>query len=276
LAAVADQLGRAYAGRRAPEVRLLPSQVSLREVLERVPEPTSLAQRLVVPFGVRESDLGPAVHDFGVSTHFVVLGSSGSGKSTVVAALLESIRTRFTKDQARVLLIDYRRQHMEALPDDQLVGYLTSARDLSENLPSFVAKMRSRRPPDNVTPQQLKDRSWWSGPEIFVVIDDYHMVVQRGQLNPLDPLREIMIDGRDTGLHVIAARNIAQADSAMYDSVLGQIKNLNCSGVILDGSKLEGMLIGDVKPTKQPVGRGIFVEPLHSRKDLVQAAWTPE
>ncbi|MEW1737157.1 type VII secretion protein EccCa [Nocardia beijingensis] len=276
LAAVADQLRHAHAGRTAPEVRLLPSQVSLRDVLERVPEPVDLAQRLVVPFGVRESDLGPAVNDFGVSTHLVVLGSSGSGKSTVLSALLESIRTRFTKDQARVLLIDYRRQHMEAIPSDQLVGYLTSARDLSEYLPPFVAKMRSRRPPDNVTPQQLKDRSWWSGPEIFVVIDDYHMVAQRGQLNPLDPLKEIIIDGRDTGLHVIAARNIAQADSALYDSVLGQIKNLNCSGLILDGSRLDGALIGDVKPTKQPVGRGIFVEPLHSRKDLVQAAWTPE
>ncbi|MEU6831334.1 type VII secretion protein EccCa [Nocardia beijingensis] len=276
LAAVADQLRRAHAGRTAPEVRLLPSQVSLRDVIERVPEPVDLAQRLVVPFGVRESDLGPAVNDFGVSTHLVVLGSSGSGKSTVLSALLESIRTRFTKDQARVLLIDYRRQHMEAISDDQLVGYLTSARDLSEYLPPFVAKMRSRRPPDNVTPQQLKDRSWWSGPEIFVVIDDYHMVAQRGQLNPLDPLKDIILDGRDTGLHVIAARNIAQADSAMYDSVLGQIKNLNCSGLILDGSRLDGALIGDVKPTKQPVGRGIFVEPLHSRKDLVQAAWTPE
>jgi S-DNA-T family DNA segregation ATPase FtsK/SpoIIIE len=62
----------------------------------------------------------------------------------------------------------------------------------------------------------------------------------------------------------------------MYDSVLGQIKNLNSSGLIMDGSKLDGILIGDVKASKQPVGRGIFVEPLHSRRDLVQAAWTPD
>ena len=83
------------------------------------------------------------------------------------------------------------------------------------------------------------------------------------------------MDGRDTGLHVIVARNIAQADMALYDNVLGQMKNLNSSGFIMDGSKLDGILVGDVKPTKQPVGRGIFVEPLHSRRDLVQAAWTP-
>lgn len=274
-AAIAALAGR-YPGRRALEVKLLPARVGLDEIYSGSADPATLAQRLVVPFGLRESNLGPAAVDFAVSANLVVLGSSGCGKSTVIAALLASIRRRFTPDQARVLLIDYRRQHMDALPDEQLVGYLTSARDLEEGLPPFVEKMRSRRPPDEVTSQQLRERSWWSGPEIFVVVDDYHMVAQRGQLNPLDPLKDVIVDGRDTGLHVIAARNIAQADTALYDSVLGQIKNLNSSGLIMDGSRLDGALIGDVKATKQPVGRGIFVEPLHSRRDLIQAASTPE
>ncbi|MFQ6331542.1 type VII secretion protein EccCa [Nocardia sp. CWNU-33] len=275
LAAAIAQLNQAFPGRRAPEVKLLPAQVTLDEVYAGRSAPTTLAQRLVLPFGVRESDLRPAVVDFGVSNNLIVLGSSGSGKSTVLAALLGAIRRQFDKDQARVLLIDYRRQHLEAIEEDQLIGYLTSERDLLEGIPSFAAKMRARRPPDGVTPQQLKDRSWWNGPEIFVVVDDYHMVAQRGAMNPLDAMKDIIVDGRDTGLHVIVARNIAQADSAMYDSVLGQIKNLNSSGLIMDGSKLDGMLIGDVKPTKQPVGRGILVEPLLSRKELVQSAWTP-
>ncbi|MFE4459533.1 FtsK/SpoIIIE domain-containing protein, partial [Nocardia tengchongensis] len=261
-----------HPGQRAPEVRLLPSRISLDEITAGTPQPGTAAQRMVVPFGVRESTLGPAAIDFAVSTHLVVLGSSGSGKSTVLAALLASIRRQFTPDQARVLLVDYRRRHMDAIAGDQLIGYLTSEREVMEGLPPFIEKMRSRRAPRGVTSQQLKDRSWWSGPEIFVVVDDYHMVAQRGQLNPLEPLKDIIVDGRDTGLHVIAARNIAQADSALYDNVLGQIKNLNSSGFIMDGSKMDGILIGDVKATAQPVGRGIFVEPLHSRRDLVQAA----
>jgi S-DNA-T family DNA segregation ATPase FtsK/SpoIIIE len=276
LSAAITQVSETYAGRQAPEVRLLPAQVTMSQILARVPQPTNLAERLAVPFGVRESDLGPAVIDFGVSTHFVILGSTGCGKSTVLGALLESIRTRFTKDEARVLLIDYRRQHMDAVPEEQSIGYLTSARDVVDNLPFVTEKLRARRAPDGVTSQQLKERSWWSGPEIFVVVDDYHMVAQRGQMNPLDPLRDLIVDGRDTGFHLIAARNIAQADSAMYDTVLGQVKNLNSSGLIMDGTKMDGMLIGDVKPTKQPVGRGILVEPLTSTKDLVQAAWNPE
>ncbi|MFD0364579.1 type VII secretion protein EccCa [Nocardia sp. GCM10030253] len=275
LAAAVEQLSRSLVGRRAPEVRLLPSQITMDEVYAGLPQPTTLAQRLRVPFGVRESNLTAAAIDFGVSTHMIVVGSSGSGKSTVLASLLDSISRQFTKDQARVLLVDYRRQHMEAIPDEQLIGYLTSERDVLEGLPAFVEKMRSRRAPDDVTPQQLKERSWWSGPEIFVVVDDYHMIAPRGGRNPLELLKDIIIDGRDTGLHLIVARNIAQADTALYDSVLGQIKNLNSSGLIMDGSRLDGILIGDVKASKQPVGRGIFVEPLHSRKDLVQSAWTP-
>ncbi|WP_319943204.1 type VII secretion protein EccCa [Nocardia aurantia] len=275
-AAAVEQLRRTYGDRRAPEVKLLPAQVTLEQILAGRPGPVTPAQRLVLPFGMRESDLSPAAIDFGVSTHFIVVGSSGSGKSTVLAALLESIRRQFTPEQARVLLIDYRRQHMDALPPEMSIGYLTSERDLTDGLPPFAAKMRTRRPPDGVTSRQLRERSWWSGPEIFVVIDDYHMVAQRGMLNPLDPIKDIIVDGRDTGLHIIAARNIAQADGALYDNVLGQMKNLNSSGFVMDGSKLDGILISDVKATKQPVGRGILVEPLLSRKDLVQAAWIPE
>ncbi|WP_081512272.1 type VII secretion protein EccCa [Nocardia donostiensis] len=270
------QLTDKYAGRRAPEVRLLPHQIELAEILATIPEPTTLAEKLALPFGLRESDLGPASIDFNVSPHFLVLGSTGCGKSTVIDAFLTSITTRFTPDQARVVLIDYRRRHMDVVPDEMLIGYLTTSQDVANSLPGFVEKMRSRRAPANVTSQQLKERSWWSGPEIFVVIDDYHMVAQRGQLNPLEPLKEIIVDARDTGLHIIAARNIAQADSALYDSVMGQIKNLNCSGLIMDGTKLDGVLVGDVRATKQPPGRGILAEPLHSRKDLVQAAHLPE
>ncbi|MBO0853726.1 MAG: type VII secretion protein EccCa [Nocardia sp.] len=276
LAAVAEQLTRNYQGRRAPEVQLLPHQLDLAEVLAVAPPPANLAQQLVVPFGVRESDLGVAAVDFGSSTHFAVIGSPGCGKSTVLASLMRSIDRRFAPDEAKVLLIDYRRTHMDVLPPERMIGYLTSERDLIDGLPLVADKIRTRRAPDDVTSQQLKERSWWTGPELFIVVDDYHMVVPRGMMNPLDSIKDIIVDGRDTGLHVIIARNIAQADTALYDNVLGQVKNLNSSGLIMDGTKMDGILIGDVKATKQPVGRGILAEPLNARRDLVQSAWTPQ
>jgi DNA segregation ATPase FtsK/SpoIIIE, S-DNA-T family len=274
LLAAIEEVSRRYPGRRAPEVKLLPALLEFDAIPAR-PAPTTLAERLVVPFGVRESDLGPAAVDFGVSTHFIVLGSSGSGKSSVLGALLESITRQFDASQARILLIDYRRRHLGAVPDDMLIAHLTNERDVVDGLPPLISKMRDRRPPDSVTTRQLAERSWWSGPEVFLFVDDYHMVVQRGTLNPLEPLKEILVDGRDTGLHAVMARNIAQADTALYDNVIGQIKNLNSSGLIMDGTRQDGVLLGDVRPTKQPPGRGILMEPMLSRRDLVQSAWIP-
>src|SRR5262249_43452591 len=72
LAAAIDDAIRALQGRRAPEVKLLPARIGLDEIVAGRPAPTNLAQRLVVPFGMRESDLSPAAVDFGVSTHFMV------------------------------------------------------------------------------------------------------------------------------------------------------------------------------------------------------------
>ncbi|GAA5062230.1 type VII secretion protein EccCa [Nocardia callitridis] len=276
LAAAIAEIGRRYPGHRAPQVKLLPAQIDLEQIRENSPAPRTLAHRLTVPFGVRESDLAAATIDFGSSTHFTVLGSPGSGKSTTLAALVKSIVRQNDLTQARIMLIDYRRRHLETVPEEMLIRHVTNERDLRDALPSLVQKMQSRRPPEDVTTRQLAERSWWSGPEVYVFIDDYHMVAQRGQMNPLEPLKDILVDGRDTGFHVIAARNIAQADTALYDNVIGQMKNLNSSGLIMDGSKMDGVLIGDVRATKQPPGRGIFIEPMSSNKDLVQVGWVPQ
>ena len=49
------------------------------------------------------------------------------------------------------------------------------------------------------TAQQLRDRSWWTGPELFVLVDDYDLVVA-GPTNPLTPLLEYLPQARDVGL----------------------------------------------------------------------------
>ncbi len=36
--------------------------------------------------------------------------------------------------------------------------------------------MQHRLPGPDVTPQQLRDRSWWTGPELYVLVDDYDLV----------------------------------------------------------------------------------------------------
>ena len=108
---------------------------------------------------------------------------------------------------------------------------------------------------------------------MFVVIDDYDMVATSGQ-NPLLPLLDYLPQGRDIGLHLVVARRSGGAGRAMYEPILGRLRELSTPGLIMSGSRDEGALVGAVRPSPMPPGRGTLV-----RRDgtaLVQTAWAPE
>ena len=43
----------------------------------------------------------------------------------------------------------------------------------------ITGSMRKRLPGPDVTQEQLRNRSWWKGPELFVIVDDYDLVARR-------------------------------------------------------------------------------------------------
>src|SRR4030095_930763 len=86
-----------------------------------------------------------------------------------------------------------------------LIGYGTTADDTGQLIASVADYMRARRPGPDVTPEQLRTRSWWEGPECFVLVDDYDLVAT-GMNNPLVPLVEHLAHARDVGLHLIVTR----------------------------------------------------------------------
>jgi S-DNA-T family DNA segregation ATPase FtsK/SpoIIIE len=123
-----------------------------------------------------------------------------------------------------------------------------------------------------VTPEQLRSRSWWRGPDLYVLIDDYELVATAGK-NPLLPLLEFLPQARDIGLHLIIARASGGAGRGLYEPVLQRVRELGSPGLIMSGAKEEGPLLGDVKPSPQPPGRGTLVSRRHGT-GLVQVAWT--
>lgn len=127
-------------------------------------------------------------------------------------------------------------------------------------------------PGENVTQEQLRGRSWWSGPEIFLVVDDYDLVAASTG-SPLTPLADFLPYAADLGLHVIVARRSAGAARAMFDPLLARIRELGCMGVLMSASPDDGMLLGSVRPSSQPPGRGTLI----TRRDgehLIQVGWT--
>ncbi|MGW4484544.1 type VII secretion protein EccCa [Amycolatopsis sp. NPDC004368] len=252
----------AWPGARAPQVRLLPAEVPLE----------SLPASSRVVLGIAESTLRPVELDFAADPHFLAFGDVESGKSSLLRALASGISSTFTPDEALMLVGDYRRGLLGAVDQPHLLGYAGAENTLTDLVSQCATAMRNRLPGPDVTPEQLRSRSWWRGPDLYVLIDDYELVATAGK-NPLLPLLEFLPQARDIGLHLIIARASGGAGRGLYEPVLQRVRELGSPGLIMSGAKEEGPLLGDVKPSPQPPGRGTLVSRRHGT-GLVQVAWT--
>jgi S-DNA-T family DNA segregation ATPase FtsK/SpoIIIE len=58
----------------------------------------------------------------------------------------------------------------------------------------------------------------------------------------------------------------------MYEPVIQRVRELGTPGLVMSGSKDEGVLLGDVKCAPQPPGRGNLVR-RRAATSLVQVGW---
>src|SRR5262249_50602732 len=152
---------------------------------------------------------------------------------------------RLDPEQARIIVVDYRRSLLGAITTPHLIGYGTGAQRTNEILAEVAQVMQDRLPGPEVTTEQLRNRSWWHGPELYVLVDDYDLVVPTSG-NPLGVLQDSLSQARDIGLHVIIARRSGGAGRALYEPVTTAIREIGSAGIILSGDRDEGALLGNV------------------------------
>jgi S-DNA-T family DNA segregation ATPase FtsK/SpoIIIE len=254
-------------GPKAPAVRTLPQRLAVGSLdLSGRPEGARM-----VPIGVNEEALATVFVDVDADPHLIYLADGEMGKTTFLKVLAAGLMDRFTSAQARLLVVDYRRTMLGFVPKDYLAGYAPGAAALTAFLGDLIPLLHGRIPPADVTAEQLRTRSWWTGPEVFVLVDDYDMVAT-GMDNPLAGLRELLPHAKDVGLHVIIARRTAGASRALYDPLLQSMRDLGSPGFVGTGSTDEGALFGPARPLPSyPPGRGILVTRKHGAH-LIQVA----
>lgn len=268
IAAGAELLRDRWNGRCAPPIELLPLQVAHGAVVA-----AGLARTATqVAVGLGERELQPVVLDFADQSHLVVLGDAECGKTSALRLLCREIVRTNTADSVQIEIVDFRRTLLGVVESAHLGGYAISASALTARVPVLLERLQARMPGENVTQQQLRTRSWWSGPEMYLVIDDYDLVAGATG-NPLTPLVDYLPHAKDLGLHVIVARRSGGAARAMFDPVLARLRDLGCMGLMMSASPDEGILLGSVRPSVQPPGRGTLITRGHPDQ-LIQVAWT--
>ncbi len=248
---------------RAPRVRLLPEVVS-PDAVETPRRPGTIA------LGLDEADLSTTVLDLDhVDPHLVVLGDSGTGRTSLLRHLVASLIEQHTPDELVFAVVDPRRTLQGQIPEEYLGGYASTA-DLAQKLATAIQPELAKRMPSS--PEDATGER--PLPRIVLLVDDYE-VITAGSTAPLQALTPYIAMGRELNFHVVLARRTAGAARGVYESTFMAVRDSGATGLMLSGDRSEGQLLGSVRPRRLPRGRALLVRTGESLR-TVQVVLRPE
>lgn len=263
-----------YGGRQAPPVRMLPHSVERPKVVAAAGE-AGLLSRSRIAIGLNEEELAPVVVDFDAQPLLVALADTECGKSGLLCNIAAGVMENATPEEAKIIVVDFRRSLLGVVDDEFLGGYASAPQSCTELMTALADALKKRLPPADITQRQLKDRSWWSGPDLFVLVDDYDLLGGNALNHPLGPLLEYLPQARDIGLRVVVTRRSGGAARALMDPFVGRLKDLSCNALVMSGSKDEGPLFGGYKACPMPPGRAMLISRT-MKEGVIQLSRMPE
>ncbi|MFC4508307.1 MULTISPECIES: type VII secretion protein EccCa [Streptomyces] len=253
--ALVEQVTAHWSAPPAPPVRMLPHRLPLAEL----PAP-ELGVGLRIPLGLDEETLAPVWHDFSRTPHLVAVGDTESGKTNLLRMVASAITARYTPDEARVLVVDYRRELLDAVPEEYRLGHAMSADALRELAAGSARAIETRLPGAEITPARMRRADWWTGPRLFVLVDDYDLVSSGGGYDhPFAALFEHLALGHEIGYHMVVARSATGAARGLNEQLLRRLDEVNTPGLLLSCPPTEGYVFGNIKPRNLPPGRGQYI-----------------
>jgi S-DNA-T family DNA segregation ATPase FtsK/SpoIIIE len=265
--------------------------IRLREFIE-APDFSSPKSKLTLAMG-KDINGGISVADLSTMPHLLVAGSTGSGKSVAINAMLMSLLYKATPEQVRLILVDPKRLELgvyEGIPH-LFTPIITEPKLASNALRNAVREMERRlkllaakgvrnidqynKLFDDPTPS-LFDEPKEAGaedekplPYLVVIIDELADLMMLDQANVEESIARLAQMARAVGIHLILATQRPSVDvitgliKANFPARISfRVASKVDSRTILDGNGAEALL-GRGDMLYLPSGSGRFVR-LHA------------
>ncbi|WP_078294651.1 type VII secretion protein EccCa [Mycobacterium sp. D16R24] len=272
VSALVDQIVAIAGTDKHARVRRLPQSVSLQQVREMPSTPDD--HKHSIRFGITDTDLGPARLDFTKASTFMAVGAPESGRSNLVRGIAHGIMDNYTSDEAIIHMVDIKRNQLGVVTEESgYLGHYCFTQDQVQVLAFELAEeLKARQPEQKSNQKMLMAGAQFTGKRIFVLVDDYNALSASGMA--LDPLAEFIELAGFVGLHLIIGgqtRDFYRWSNTT--DLMRKVMGSQTQGVILNASKHDGPLIGDVIGEPQREGRGLFVQP-GGKVSATMVAWT--
>jgi S-DNA-T family DNA segregation ATPase FtsK/SpoIIIE len=259
---------------------LQPNLVTLGDIFDELP---ATASPLAVWLGKDIS--GTAVWtDLARMPHLLIAGTTGSGKSGCINALLTSILLRSTPDDVRMILIDPKRIELgfyESIPH-LLTPVVSSPKQAAAALANVVTEMERRYEKlsllraRNVSEANrvLRQRGEAMLPYLLVVIDELADLMMISPQEVEDAVIRLAQKSRAVGIHLVLA-----TQRPSVDVITGMIKaNVPSRIAFAVSSQTDSRVILDASGAESLLGQGdMLFKPLGtSRLQRVQGAYVSE
>jgi S-DNA-T family DNA segregation ATPase FtsK/SpoIIIE len=216
--------------------------------------------------------------------HLLIAGTTGSGKSGCINAILASILLRATPDQVRMILVDPKRvelNHYESIPH-LLTPVVTNMKNAALVLQNIVREMDSRY--ELMGAAKARNLSEWNAaravrgqdpvPYVLVVIDELADLMMVSPAEVEDTIIRLAQKSRAVGIHLVLA-----TQSPRVDVITGMIKaNVPSRIAFAVSSQTDSRVILDMNGAEALLGEGdMLYKPLGtSRLQRVQGAFISE
>jgi type VII secretion protein EccCa/type VII secretion protein EccCb len=253
----------------AKPVRRLPARFGLEQLRALAADDTRQGVGAGgIAWAISELDLQPVYLNFAENAHLMVTGRRECGRTTTLATIMSEIGRIYapgassappsTRPSAQVWLVDPRRQLLRVLGSDYTEKFAYNVDGVAKMMDEFAAVLARREPPPGLSAEELLSRSWWSGPEIFLIIDDLQQLPP-GFDSPLHKAAAWVTRAADVGLHVFMARGFGGWSSAGSDPMLRALHQANAPLLVMDADADEGFIRAKMKGGPLPHGRGLLM-----------------